>query len=219
MLCSTQRTLPSNSPNTASTHVFYATTTYGAYIVFRCKRYLGAMGLMACMGSKSCCDTCCVGTAWVGFGVLADLGIGSVGNGLALFGCAVLTFTPSMSRASSAIIVAIKRSTSKRTAACSSLVMLRIAFSARCTSAKALTVPPPYLQNHHPKTVSTCPPKTAARFFYVQNPFHTAPIRSAACHFVRACSFSAVVHLLCSNAKRCAHCLCLLSLLPSNRCV
>ena len=175
------------------------------------------MGACGFIGSKTCCDTCCIGAAWVGFGVFVDLGMGSVGNGLLLF--AAFTFTPSMSRASSAIIVAINRSTSKRTAACSSLVMLRIAFSARCTSAKALTVPPPYVQNHHPKTVSTCPPKTAARFFYVQNPFHTAPIRSAACHFVRACSFSAVVHLLCSTAKRCAHCLCLLSLLPSNRCL
>lgn len=149
------------------------------YIVFRCKRYLGAMGLMACMGSKPCCDACCICVAWVGLGALADLGIGSVGNGLTR--CAVFTFTPSMSRASSAIIVAIKPSTSKRTAACSSLVMLRIVFSARCTSAKALTVPTPYVQNHHPKSVSTCLPKTAARFFYVLNPFHTAPIRSAAC--------------------------------------
>lgn len=148
MLCSTQRTLPSNSPNTASTHVFYATTTYGAYIVFRCKHYLGAMGLMACMGSKSCCDTCGVGAVWVGLGVLADLGIGSVGNCLARFGCAVLT--PSMSRASSAIVLAKSLSTSKRTAACSLFVMSRIVFSARCTSAKALTVPPPYMQNHHP---------------------------------------------------------------------
>jgi hypothetical protein len=177
------------------------------------------MGLMACIGSKSCCDTCCVGAAWVGFGVLADLGMGSVGNGLLRFGCAVFTFTPSMSRASSAIIVAIKRSTSKRTAACSSLVMLRIAFSARCTSAKALNQPPPYVQNHHSKSVSISLQETASQNFFLQNPFHTAPIRSAACHFVRACSFSAVVHLLCSTAKRCAHCLCLLSLLPSNLCV
>jgi hypothetical protein len=44
--------------------------------------------------------------------------------------------------------------------------MLRIAFNARCTSDKALTVPPPYVQNHHPKTVSNSLPKTAARFFY-----------------------------------------------------
>jgi hypothetical protein len=168
MLCSTQRTLPSNLPNTASTHVLYDTTAPHSYIGFRCKHYLGAMGLMACIGSKSCCDTCCVGAAcWDGFGVLSDLGIGNVGNGLLRFGCAVFAFTPSMSRASSAIIVAIKRSTSKRTAACSSLVMLRIVFSARCTSAKALTVPTPYVQNHHPKTVSTALPKTAARFFYV----------------------------------------------------
>ena len=137
------------------------------YIVFRCKNYLGAMGLTACMGSKSCCDTCCVGAAWVGLGVLADLGKGSVGNGLLRFVCVVFTFTPSMSRASSAIIVAIKRSTSKRTAACSLFVMSRIVFKARCTSAKALTAPPPYVQNHHPKTVSSSLPKTAAQFFYV----------------------------------------------------
>ena len=147
--------------------MLYAATAQHSYIGFRCKHYLGAMGLMACMGSKSCCDTCCVGTAWIGLGTLADLGIGNVGNGLLRFGCAVFAFTPSMSQSSSAIIVAIKRSTSKRTAACSSLVMLRIAFSARCTSTKAVTVPPPYVQNHHPKTVSTSLPKTAARFFYV----------------------------------------------------
>ena len=155
--------------------MLYATTAQHSYISFRCKHYLGSMGsmgLMACMGSKSCCDTCgvdacCVCAALVGFGVLADLGIGNVGNGLLRFGCAVFTLTPSMSRASSAIIVAIKRSTSKRTAACSSLVMLRIAFNARWTSAKAVNAPPPYVQNHHPKTVSTSLPKTAARFFYV----------------------------------------------------
>jgi hypothetical protein len=93
--------------------------------------------------------------------------MGSVGNGLLRFGCAVFTFTPSMSRASSAIIVAIKRSTSKRTAACSLFVMSRIVFNARCTSANAVTAPPPYVQNHHPKTVSSSLPKTAARFFYV----------------------------------------------------
>ena len=64
---------------------------------------------MACIGSKSCCDTCCVGAAcWDGFGVLADLGMGSAGNGLLRFGCAVFAFTPSMSRASSAIIVVAK---------------------------------------------------------------------------------------------------------------
>ncbi len=167
MLFSTQRTLPSNSPHTASTHLFYATTAQQAYIVLRCKHYLGAIGACGFMGSKSCCDTCCVGAAWVGFGVLADLGICSVCNGLLGFGFAVLAFTPSISRASSAIIVAIKRNTSKRTAACSSLVMLRIAFNARCTSTKALIVPPPYVQNHHPKIVSNSLPKTAARFFYI----------------------------------------------------
>ncbi len=148
MLCSTQRTLPSNSPHITSTHVLYATTAKHSYIVFQCKRYLGAMGLMVCMGSKSVCDTCGVGAAWGGLGALEDLGIGSVGNGVARF--AVFTFTPSMSRASSAIVLAKSLSTSKRTAACSLFVMSRIVFSARCTSAKALTVPPPYVQNHHP---------------------------------------------------------------------
>lgn len=165
MPCSTQRTLPSNIANKTSTHVPYATTAQHGYIVFRCKHYLGAIGACGCLGSKSCCDTCCVGAAWVGFGVLADLDIGSVGNCLTRF--AVFTFTPSMSRASSAIVLAKSLSTSKRTAACSLFVMSRIVFKARCTSAKALTAPPPYVQNHHPKTVSNSLPKTAARFFCV----------------------------------------------------
>ena len=182
---------------------------------------MGAMGLMGWIGCVldgcSCCCEGCFGATCANLGAFGDLGIGTERTARRCF-CfgAVLC---SMSRASSAIALAINRTISKRTAACSSLVMLRIAFSARCTSAKALTASHPYVQNHHPKTVSTSPPKTAAQFFYVQNSFHTAPIRSTACHFVRACSFSAVAHLLCSTAKRCAHCLCLLSLLRSNRCV
>ena len=163
--CSTQRTPPSNSPHTASTHPLYATIAPHSYIVFRCKDYLGAIGACGCIGCKSCCDTCCVGNAWVGFGVLVDLWIGSVGNGLTRF--AVFTFTPSMSRASSAIVLAKSLSTSKRNAACSLFVMSRIVFKARCTSAKALTAPPPYVQNHHTKTVSSSLPKTAAQFFYI----------------------------------------------------
>jgi len=129
--CSTQRTLPSNLHNTTSTHVLYSTTALQPYIVLRCKHYLGAIGACGCFGWKSCCNTCCVGAAcWDGFGVLADLGIGSFGNCFTRF--AVFTLTPSMSRASSAIVLANNLSTSKRTVACSLSVMSRIAFNARC---------------------------------------------------------------------------------------
>ena len=155
------------TPTVRLLHTLYATTAQQPYIVLRCKHYLGDIGACGCRGCKSCCDTFCVGAAcWDGFGVLADLGIGSFGNGFLRFGCAVFTFTPSMSRASSAIVLANNLSTSKRTAACSLFVMPRIAFKARCTSAKAVTAPPPYVQNQHPKTVSTSLPKSAARFFY-----------------------------------------------------
>jgi hypothetical protein len=109
------------------------------------------MGVCGCIGCKSCCDTCCVGAAcWDGFGVLADLSIGSVGNGFLCFGCAAFTLTPSMSRASSAIVFAKSLSTSKRTAACSLFVMSRIAFNARCTSARRghKSALPRYLKYH-----------------------------------------------------------------------
>ena len=77
---------------------------HSPYIVLRCKHYLGTIGACGCIGCKSCYDTCCVVAAcWDDFGVLADLGIGSFGNGFLRFGCAVFTFTPSMSRASSSV--------------------------------------------------------------------------------------------------------------------
>ena len=126
-------------------------------IVFRCKHYLGAMGLMdwigCVLGCCCCCCEGCIGATWGNLGAFGDLGIGILRTARRCF-CfgAVLC---SMSRASSASALAINRTTSKRTAARSSLVICLIKFSARCTSAKALNAPPPYVQNHLPKSVST----------------------------------------------------------------
>jgi hypothetical protein len=176
------------------------------------------MGLMAWIGCVlGCCCCCCegcFGAACCNLGAFGDLGMGTERTARRCF-CfgAVLC---SMSRASSAIALAIKRNTSKRTAARSSLVICLIKFSARCTSAKALNMPPPYVQNHHPKTVSTSLQETASQNFSPQNPFHAAPIRSATRHFASAFSFNAAAHFSCSTAKRSAHALCRASLLRSN---
>ena len=43
------------------------------------------MGLMACMGSKSCCDTCGVDATWVGLSELADLGMGTSSVAFSLY--------------------------------------------------------------------------------------------------------------------------------------
>ena len=191
---------------------------HSPYIVFRCKHYWGAMGLMGWIGCVlGCCCCCCEGcfvATWGNLGAFGDLGIGTLRTARRCFcfGAALRSMSP----ASSAIAVAIKRNASKRTAARSSLVICLIKFSARCTSAKALNAPPPYVQNHHPKTVSTSLPKTAAHFFFLQNPFQAAPIRSATRHFASACSFSATVHFSCSVAKRSAQTLCRASLLRSS---
>ena len=188
------------------------------YIVFRCKHYLGAMGLMdwigCVLGCCCCCCEGCIGATWGNLGASGDLGIGTLRTARRCF-CfgAVLCF---MSRASSAIALAIKRNTSKRTTARSSLVIFLIKFSARCTSAKALNAPPPYVQNHHPKSVSTSRQETAPQNFFLQNPFQAAPIRSATRHFASACSFNAAAHFSCSTAKRSAQALCRASLLRSN---
>ena len=176
---------------------------------------MGLMGWIGCvLGCCCCCCEDCFGAACCNLGVFGDLGIGTerTARRCFCFGAAPC----SMYRASSAIALAIKRNTSKRTTARSSLVIFLIKFSARCTSAKALNAPPPYVQNHQPKTVSTSLPKTAAHFFYLQNPFQAVPIRSATRHFASACSFNAAAHFSCSTAKRSAQALCRASLLRSN---
>lgn len=166
------------------------------------------------LGCCCCCCEDCLGAACCNLGVFGDLGIGKerTARRCFCFGAALC----SMSRASSAIALAIKRNTSKRTAARSSLVICLIKFSARCTSAKALNTPPPYVQNHHPKSVSTSLQETAPQNFFQQNPFQAAPIRSATRHFASACSFNAAAHFSCSAEKRSAQSLCRASLLHSN---
>jgi hypothetical protein len=166
------------------------------------------------LGCCCCCCEDCFGATWGNLGAFGDLGMGTERTARRCF-CfgAVLC---SMFRASSAIALAIKRNTSKRTAARSSLVICLIKFSARCTSAKALNTPPPYVQNHHPNSVSTSLQETAAQIFLQQNPFQATPIRSAIRHFASACSFSAAVHFSCSAENRSAQTLCLPSLLRSN---
>ncbi len=166
------------------------------------------------LGCCCCCCEDCFGAACCNLGVFGDLGMGTERTARRCFCFGAVLF--SMSRASSAIALAIKRITSKRTAARSSLVICLIKFSARCTSAKALNTPPPYVQNHHPKSVSTSLQETAFQNFFLQNPFHAAPIRSATRHFASACSFNAAAHFSCSTAKRSAQALCRASLLCSN---
>lgn len=191
---------------------------HSPYIVFRCKHYFGAMGLMGWIGCVlGCCCCCCEDcfrTACCNLEAFGDFGMGieRTARRCFCFGAALC----SMSLASSAIALAIKRNTSKRTAARSSLVICLIKFSARCTSANALTAPPPYVQNQHPKSVSTSLQETASQNFSLQNPFQATPIRSATRHFASACSFSAVAHFSCSTAKRSAQALCRASLLRSN---
>ena len=176
---------------------------------------MGLMGWIGCvLGCCCCCCEGCLGAACCNLGVFGDFGTGILRTARRCFGfCTALC---SMSRASSAIALAIKRTTSKRTAARSSLVIFLIKFSARCTSAKALNTPPPYVQNHHPKSVSTSLQETASQNFFLQNPFQATPIRSATRHFASACSFNAAEHFSCSTAKRCAQALCRASLLYSN---
>lgn len=166
------------------------------------------------LGCCCCCCEDCLATTWVNLGAFGDLGIGTEGIARRCFGFGAALC--SMSRASSAIALAIKRNTSKRTTARSSLVIFLIEFSARCTSAKALNAQPPCVQNHHPKTVSTSLQEIASQNFLQQNPFQAAPIRSATRHFASACSFSATVHFSCSVAKRSAQTLCRASLLRSS---
>lgn len=173
------------------------------------------MGWIGCvLGCCCCCCEDCFGATWGNLGAFGDLGMGTERTPRRCFCFAAVLC--SMSFASSAITFANKRSTSKRSAKRSSLVIFLIKFSARCTSAKALNAPPPYVQNQHPKTVSTSPPKTASQNFFLQNPFQAAPIRSATRHFASACSFNAAVHFSCSAAKRSAQALCRASLLHSN---
>lgn len=176
---------------------------------------MGLMGWIGCvLGCCCCCCEDCFGAACCNLGTFGGFGMGIRRKARRCF-CfgSVLC---SMSRASSAIALAINRNTSKRTAARSSLIICLIKFNARCTSAKALNAAPPYVQNHHPQSVSTSPQETASHIFFLQNPFQAAPIRSATSHFASACSFNAAAHFSCSAAKRSAQALCRASLLHSN---